>query len=135
LINCHTQRTWLYIADDVSDRVNRLNYSLRDAQEAWVGVLCLHGEPKSHLGNTKDRLVCELVEISRGYTFEGDLLSFAREWTLSDRPKLPKGEKYEFINVLWVEWEEGIAYRKAYGRVMKSAWEDQELEWIDLVLG
>jgi hypothetical protein len=52
-----------------------------------------------------------------------------------DRPKLPIGEKYEFINVLWIEWEEGIAYRKAYGRVMKSAWEAQELEWIDLTLG
>jgi hypothetical protein len=34
-----------------------------------------------------------------------------------------------------VEWEEGIAYRKAYARVMKSAWEAQELEWIDLILG
>jgi len=45
------------------------------------------------------------------------------------------GSKYEFYHVLWVEWVEGIAYRKGLGRIMRSAWEEQELEWIDLILG
>ncbi len=46
-----------------------------------------------------------------------------------------KGSKYEWYNVLWIEWEEEIAYRKGVGRIHKAAWEAQELEWIDVVLG
>ena len=57
------------------------------------------------------------------------------EWEHPDRPKGLEGSKYEFYNVLWAEWKDGIAYRKGCGRVMKSAWEDEEREWIDLVLG
>jgi hypothetical protein len=131
LINCHTQRTWLYVANRVDDTYHS-TYSLCDAEGVWVGHLGLPNEPENRLSNS----ICEFVEISRGYAVEGDLLiGIVDEMEHPDRPKLPKGEKYEFINVLWIEWEEGIAYRKAYGRVMKSAWEAQELEWIDLTLG
>ncbi|KAH7068952.1 heterokaryon incompatibility protein-domain-containing protein [Paraphoma chrysanthemicola] len=41
----------------------------------------------------------------------------------------------EVVNVLWVEWENGVAYRKAAGLVWKEHWELLELEDIDLVLG
>ncbi len=73
--------------------------------------------------------------ISEGHATEGSTEPGINEWTMEERPKSPKGNKYEFYNVLWVEWEEGIAYRKGCGRVMKSAWEAQNLEWIDLTLG
>ncbi|CAG8974521.1 hypothetical protein HYALB_00009056 [Hymenoscyphus albidus] len=43
--------------------------------------------------------------------------------------------KEEYYNVLWVERKDGIAYRKALGHVIKSAWEAQPLEEIDLILG
>jgi hypothetical protein len=134
LISCHTQRTWLYVANRVVDTY-RPTYSLCDAEGAWVGVLQLPSELRSDLSNSSDRLFYELVEISRGYAYEGYTARGLDEWDILERPRLPKGEKYEFVNVLWVEWEEGIAYRKAYGRVMKSVWETQKLEWIDLVLG
>jgi hypothetical protein len=42
---------------------------------------------------------------------------------------------YEFYNVLCIVKNRGIAYRKALGRVMKAAWERQDLEEIDVVLG
>ena len=42
--------------------------------------------------------------------------------------------KYYFYNVLWVEWQDGIAFRKGIGHVEREAWE-QSTEWIDLVLG
>jgi len=45
-------------------------------------------------------------------------------WPLKDR-----------INVLWVKWEQGIAYRVASGYVCEEDWERLELEEIDLVLG
>ena len=43
-------------------------------------------------------------------------------------------QKYHFYNVLWVEWRDGIAFRKGIGHVEREAWE-QSTEWIDLVLG
>jgi len=133
LINCRTQRTWLCLANRASTYSPL--YRLRDAEGAWIGILQLHNWPESDYSSSSHRLACELVEISRGYAYEGKATLGMDEWYHSDRPKLPEGEKYEFVNVLWVEWDEGIAYRKAIGRVMKSAWDAQELEWIDLVLG
>jgi hypothetical protein len=44
-------------------------------------------------------------------------------------------EPYDFYNVLWIEWQGGIAYRKALGRVFKDAWERQDLVETDIVLG
>ena len=55
------------------------------------------------------------------------------EWGVVERPR--GGEKYEFINVLWVDWKDGVAFRKGVGRVCREMWERQELETIDLVLG
>jgi hypothetical protein len=50
-------------------------------------------------------------------------------------PELENVDPYNFYNVLWIEWEDGIAYRKALGRVFKDAWERQDLEETDIVLG
>ena len=41
---------------------------------------------------------------------------------------------YEFYNVLWIEWKDGVAYRKALGRVFKDVWESKKQEVIDVVL-
>jgi hypothetical protein len=55
------------------------------------------------------------------------------EYCISERPK--DSERYEYYNVLWIEWDDGVAYRKAVGRVEKRVWESLSLESIDLVLG
>jgi hypothetical protein len=55
------------------------------------------------------------------------------EWNCKARPT--DREFYEFYFVLWIEWVEGIAYRKALGRVEKRAWESLALEDIDVILG
>lgn len=44
-------------------------------------------------------------------------------------------EYKEFYDVLWIEWTDGIAYRKGCGFVKKELWEDQDLEGIDLIMG
>ncbi|XPT00690.1 hypothetical protein M3J09_009841 [Ascochyta lentis] len=41
----------------------------------------------------------------------------------------------EVVNVLWIEWENNIAYRKAAGVVEKEYWEQLILDDVDLVLG
>lgn len=49
-------------------------------------------------------------------------------------PELRDEKFYHFYNVLWVEREDGICYRKAVGRVMKDAWERQDLQLVDITL-
>ncbi|KAL6705473.1 hypothetical protein ACN47E_006738 [Coniothyrium glycines] len=41
----------------------------------------------------------------------------------------------ESYNVLWIEWTDGIAYRRAAGSVDQEYWERLEREDIDLILG
>jgi Heterokaryon incompatibility protein (HET) len=41
----------------------------------------------------------------------------------------------EMYNVLWIEWKDGIAYRKGIGWISKAAWSSKPTERIDLILG
>ena len=76
----------------------------------------------------------ELIEISEGEVRkqrieeksfdEYDRVGFARH-----------GEFYEFVNVLWVEWEGGVAFRKALGRVERGVWRKVAEERIEVTLG
>lgn len=64
--------------------------------------------------------------------------NFAWKYTVKelklDRVYKP-GDVYEFYNVMWIEWDNGIAYRMAVGRVQKDIWERVAKEEIDVVLG
>ena len=42
---------------------------------------------------------------------------------------------YEFYDALWVEYEDGVAYRKGIGRVRKGVWDRETLGWVDVTLG
>ena len=46
-----------------------------------------------------------------------------------------KQRLYEFYDALWVEFKDGVAYRKDIGRVHKNVWEREELGWVDVTLG
>lgn len=149
LLSCRTQRTWLFLSGHKmhGQYIDNHCSSIRDVQGKWAGTLTSDEElhplaedspqldtpPLSH---SEPHLRCELVAISRGYAYEGKYTPGMEEWDLEERPKAGgNGSKYEWYNVLWVEWEEGIAYRKGVGRIEKAMWEAQELEWIDLMLG
>jgi len=45
--------------------------------------------------------------------------------------------KWQFLayHVLWIEWEDGIAYRKAIGHVWKDRWDAADTEEVDIRLG
>jgi hypothetical protein len=45
------------------------------------------------------------------------------------------GGVYRIYNVMWLAWEEGIAYRRGIGRVWGPVWERQELRRVDVMLG
>jgi len=108
-----------------------LPVSLRDSHRRWAGALLLN-TPSSK--PAPPSFSVDLIAISEGWAKnDSDQSFYFPEWDLKDRPK--DGELYEFVNVLWVEWEDGIAHRKGLGRVMKDIWEKQKLEWVDVMLG
>jgi len=45
------------------------------------------------------------------------------------------GREYHFYNVLWVERKEGIAYRRAAGRVPKAIWDANCTPLTKVILG
>lgn len=55
------------------------------------------------------------------------------EWSQIEEIKDLEG--YEYYNVLWIEWREGVAYRKTIGRVWKGGWHQLDVERKDVVLG
>jgi hypothetical protein len=79
----------------------------------------------------------EVVAISQGYAllpvFERLYSHGIDELTLGELPKV--SDRYEFYNVLWIKWGNGVAYRHGIGRVLKSIWESQGLETVEVVLG
>lgn len=137
LISCRTRRAWLYAGKPTTGSPKGLFFeilvsSLRDREGHWIGALRLRGHPPpDFLGR---RL--ELAEISRSWIYEaGPIYSFSPldEWNYPERPR--KGNLYEYYNVLWIEWEGNIAYRRGLARVEKERWEALDREWFDLTLG
>jgi hypothetical protein len=97
---------------------------LRDHTGADAGFLKLHN--RSHLCTQGAQGSYELVAISQGYAFGP---------TGRGKPSPTPMEPYDFYNVLWVEWIDGIAFGKGLGRVFKDVWDRQEREDVHLILG
>jgi hypothetical protein len=114
------------------------NISLLDQSGIWIGALDLHEEPPKgdEADWTKHRLIgaaFEMVDVGAGRCPAEHSCPQMNEWLLKERPRT--GEYYEWIYTLWIEWEDGIAYRKGLGRIVKAAWETLNKEEIDLILG
>lgn len=130
---CNTHRAWLHASfDELPQSKRDLRARLRDQEGTWAGALRLHNE--ADLASLTTELPSgpriELVAISRGQ-IPNNLTADA---PLEERPKMSK--LYEFYNALWIEWKDGIAYRKAHGRVRRDMWEKHRgLETVALVLG
>jgi hypothetical protein len=148
-ISCRTTRCWLYQEAHLKPAhlpsqavVQNLEspLTLRDCAGTWAGILIVHSpiDPDAtqcELKTARKTAEFELIAISRGFVFSENkvMISELLEW---DHPERPKSfEIYEFYNVLWIEWEDEIAYRKGIGRVEKHMWESQPQEWIDVTLG
>ena len=149
LLYFHTERAWLTLGEihpRTTPRLPLLNQSLFESREVdltdsrgnLAGILTAN-LVASDTPPTGER--CELIAISRGYIFnpdaEGGMFKRAEvalsEWHDRRRPK--SSTFYHFFNVLWIEWRDGIAYRKALGRVFKEAWYAQFRESVYVTLG
>ncbi|KAH8664646.1 heterokaryon incompatibility protein-domain-containing protein [Xylariales sp. PMI_506] len=80
---------------------------------------------ESFVDETPEVMPLELVVISATYRANG-----------GERWEQPFGkESPQLYNVLWVEWIDGVAYRKGVGEVDKDVWDAQLVDPIELILG
>jgi hypothetical protein len=110
-----------------------LPITLTDQSGGWAGVL---DSNISDPGDVVSGQTCELIAISSGVArddFLGGSRWYMEEWKHAEQIK--DKDTYEFINVLWIERQENIAYRKTLGRVWKEAWYRQTLKEVDVLLG
>jgi hypothetical protein len=135
-LHCTTNRAYLKPGKPLPRWASNCTaISLKTSFGRWAGVLrlpCRDYEVDRFLFGAKDRV--ELIEISAGSVLDQKVeeRSFD-EW---NAPKCPRHKGvYEFVNVLWIEWEGGVAYRKALGRVKKSAWGRLRKERVEITLG
>jgi hypothetical protein len=99
----------------------------------WAGVLQLHWDGMGGLTSQLNDQI-ELIALSKGSTTLPTIaFQYYKGFEMDET--LEMEESYHFYYVMWIEWDNGIAYRKAIGRVPQVIWEHHELEWIDVTLG
>ncbi|KAI1271993.1 heterokaryon incompatibility protein-domain-containing protein [Xylaria sp. FL0933] len=124
------EKVWSVSANSVVPRASMLH--LYSYNGDWAGIVISNGVEESR---DSSREVCECIVISEGLAWRDtdDEHTSLEEW---DQVHVIQSlTKYEFYNVLWIEWEQGIAYRKAVGRVWREAWKQLETSNIDVILG
>ena len=141
ILSCQTDRCFLYVGEQKSRGLRGASFSLLDKHGTCAGSILLHDYPRipEMLSDTSTERpkenMCELVSISQGYIENGAKTrsQWIDESNLDQRP-IPN-PSWTFHNVLWIEWEGGVAYRRGLGRVTEEVWQRQELDRINLFLG
>ena len=86
-------------------------YLLNNGEGTWAGIIYVHYSPRSI---SEQNQQCELVLISGGWAIEDDddeeQGNYLPEWLYKEWPT--SGAYYHFYHVLWIEWQDNIAYRK-----------------------
>lgn len=122
---------WSNVSDDFVPKC--LAFTLTDESGRWAGMI---------YSNFSDREAvilgqqCEIIIISGGNARidkNGQVKWWLEEWKCID--DLQDCDLYEFYNILWIERDGDIAFRKASGRVWKKAWDRQQVDEIDVTLG
>jgi len=140
----HSQKATLRLGGFVQATLNEISarYILDDTGNVTGSLL-------PNLNEGLDQLPagfsCDVVQVS-----EGAALDFGTErlWRM-DNWGLPEGlegldavqthidstKVYRYANVLWMEWNEGKAYRRGVGRIEISAWLRSNLQSVTVALG
>jgi len=108
--------------------------NLQDLDGNWVGIVESNVSDEAYALTMKG-LECETIAMSTGVERRRKNPSFNhfREMEVCDAIKFL--QTYEYYNVLWIERQNGIAYRIAIGRVWKEAWDRKGAETVDVILG
>ncbi|KAH8202521.1 hypothetical protein TruAng_003329 [Truncatella angustata] len=128
--------------DGQSGDVNATHATLLNMDDTWAGAIRLSPSHMKGSKQTHPRQRIDLIEVAAGQVQEDAWPKILQshgysyhipEWDCEDRPKATK--LYEFYFVFWVECEDGVAYRKALGRVEKQAWLRVAQEHVHVTLG
>ncbi|KAH6851509.1 heterokaryon incompatibility protein-domain-containing protein [Alternaria rosae] len=145
-LSAHTSRAFLRgrsLHNEQYELMGDHHLWLKSSQDQTVGLLYLNNPEQKSLfkhtgGDSSSANPLELVAISKGTSQY--LFSPERDWELElerwSKHYTGKIQATDCIYVLWVEWEDGVAYRRACGVVTAEAWErEREKELVDLILG
>ena len=133
-LSLKAQRAWLFMGPNSPPAHPSWTcclICLVDKGGNWAGTLQLGtlSSDRPPVGES-----CELIALSLGTVVNnGNYIGLLDEWEMPERPR--DSEIYTFYNVMCIEWENGIAYRRAVGTVYKEMWESQAREEIDVILG
>jgi hypothetical protein len=122
-VSCHTHQASLRAFPVPEDHIydeqgNPWVLRIRDESGTMAGEVFLHCENDRTLFDEVEGSPFELVAISRGRELLDPMLRSYRE----------------VYHVLWVEWHEGVATRRAVGWVERALWEAQDLKQVHLIL-
>ncbi|KAL9069949.1 MAG: hypothetical protein Q9157_005991 [Trypethelium eluteriae] len=122
-----------------------LTFLLGDHESNLVGIVRLnHSHDDSEARQQFERRTEEFIAISQGSVLFSALhlekLPYKSTTYHSPFEELcelncAQDKTYEFYNVLMVEWRNGIAHRKALGRVLKKAWDATPKRDVEVFLG
>lgn len=99
----------------------------RDASYGSLGLgssLQVSDDPNPTVGNPLPRRKVELVAVCH-----------RKKSFISGVKDLLEKTRKEFYGVLWVEWDDRVAYRMGCGYIEKGVWDQSGTEEVDLVLG
>ena len=131
VITCQTERAYFYLAGEHAfENWNAL--SIIDSKGHNSGRFLEFGD--TH-GPTKVNQKVELIAIS--YSLQGNINDCEQTLLMGNRRTEDQtdGGVKEWYNVLWIEWTDDIAYRRAVGQVTKEAWGAADREHIHVKLG
>ena len=113
---------------------HRLFMNLHDLDGNWVGVVESNVADDTYASTMKGQ-ECETIAMSTGVEQrqKAPNSNHFPEMNVCDAIKFL--QTYEYYNVLWIERENGIAYRIAVGRVWKEAWDRKGADTVDVTLG
>lgn len=133
LLSCKTSRAFFHgvIKNPTCKSSTISGLYLEEKSVGFVALMSEAHQGKCAKSTRPEDTSCELVAISEGWACwsdEADKDIETGNWSRSDRR--------ECYHVLCIGWEEGIAYRRGVGCVLKETWEDiQEAKAVYLILG
>ena len=122
------------------DRIGPDRIQLLDGGSQFVGILQLHNnddmaEFEADTYPHRERIV-ELVATCKGYTGKIFDIKLAKALAKETGKESWATQLKDCYYVLWIEWKDGVAYRRGSGAVTVEAWETQmEEDLVDLILG
>lgn len=106
---------------------------LVNSQKEVAGTLKLHNE------GFLDQFPSSPSDVSLGVPIDlvaiYKLRCYRRPWNEENNKFVPSLPKHDVYVVLWGEWIDGVAYRRACGEVLADAWDGLPHKNVSLVLG